>query len=367
MTVESLYTKNLVLPEFCDNEEKTEINLKDVIYITNANNRGYTSIVTINLDTLSIHQSSLLASNLYNVIYMSKDKLYLASNIYNAKRRVTETTIYIYNVNEDNTSFYAFTNFDGTVLDQYSLDEYNNMLRVASTDTNAEIGHYNSIHIYDLNDVNNETKEVKRIGLLNEGLGLPYQTIRSATFNKDRANVVTYETSDPLYDIDLSDPRNPKIIGTFKAPGYSSYLHRLSDTYMLGIGYDDYRNPKLSLYHNDTENNTYINYGNDFLFSELEIDGMYVDYAFITPRELMFITIDGKMTFGMPVNVYDSIKGVYIFEYWIFQIDLSDSVNPIKLQLKINGTKLNSDYLYQYLPYVGYNPLYWSSETYSYM
>ena len=185
---------------------------------------------------------------------------------------------------------------------------------VYGTDLNAEVGYYNSIHIYDLKDLNNDTKEVKRIGLLNEGLGLPYQTIRSATFNKDRASVVTYATSDPLYDIDLSDPRNPKIIGTFEAPGYSSYLHRLSETYMLGIGYDDFRCGKLSLYHNNTENNTYVNYGKDFLFSDLEINGMYADYAFNEPRELMFITIDDVMTFGMPVNVYDSIKGIYIFE-----------------------------------------------------
>lgn len=366
VVAEGLYINNSLLPEYCVNDEKKAVDLSDVIYITNSNNQGYTSIVTINLDTFSIHQSTQLGATLYSVIYMSKNKLYLASNIYNGKRRVYESTIYIYNVNKDNTSFYAFTNFDGNVLDQYSLDEYEDMLRVASTNINAEVGYYNSIHIYDLKDLNNDTKEVKRIGLLNEGLGLPYQTIRSATFNKDRASVVTYATSDPLYDIDLSDPRNPKIIGTFEAPGYSSYLHRLSDTYMLGIGYDDFRNGKLSLYHNDTENNTYVNYGKDFLFADLEINGMYADYAFNEPRELMFITIDDVMTFGMPVNVYDSIKGIYIFEYWIFQIDLNDTVNPIKLKLKINCSTLNPDYMYQYSPYVGYNPLYWSSDTYNY-
>lgn len=364
VVVESLYTKNDVVPEYTRNEEKTSVSLDNIIYITNTNNIGYTSLVTINLETFSIHQSTQLGSSYYNTIYMSKNKIYLASVIFNGKRYMQETTIYIYNVTDSDTTFYAFTTFDGQVLDQYSLDEYKGYLRVASTNTNAEVNYYNSIQIFDLNDVNSSSKEINRVGYLNEGIGKPYQTIRSANFNGDRVSVVTYQNRDPLYDIDLSDPKNPKIIGEFEAPGYSSYLHRFNDTYMLGIGYDDSFEPKITLYHNNTENKTYVNYGNDLLFDNYEKDNLHVSYAYTSPRELMFLTIDDKMTFGIPVHIYDHIKGKYLFEYWIYQIDLNDVINPIKLKLRLNADTFGRiDYEMQY---VGSLPQYWYAEVYNY-
>ena len=40
----------------------------------------------------------------------------------------------------------------------------------------------------------------------------------------------------PLFSVDLSDPYNPKIIGTLKIPGFSEYLHPYGDGLLLGIG-----------------------------------------------------------------------------------------------------------------------------------
>ena len=42
----------------------------------------------------------------------------------------------------------------------------------------------------------------------------------------------------PFYVIDLSDPRNMTVEGELKIPGYSSYLHPISDTLVLGVGQD---------------------------------------------------------------------------------------------------------------------------------
>lgn len=38
--------------------------------------------------------------------------------------------------------------------------------------------------------------------------------------------------------INLSDPKNPKIEGEIKLPGFSSYLHPVSKGLLVGIGYD---------------------------------------------------------------------------------------------------------------------------------
>ena len=48
--------------------------------------------------------------------------------------------------------------------------------------------------------------------------------------------VVTFEQTDPLYTVDLSDPENPVTTGELKIPGYSAYLHPVADGRLLGIG-----------------------------------------------------------------------------------------------------------------------------------
>jgi len=49
---------------------------------------------------------------------------------------------------------------------------------------------------------------------------------------------VTFRQIDPFYTIDLSDPTDPRILGELKIPGFSSYLHPISDTLVLGVGSD---------------------------------------------------------------------------------------------------------------------------------
>ncbi|MEM7678662.1 MAG: beta-propeller domain-containing protein, partial [Myxococcota bacterium] len=50
--------------------------------------------------------------------------------------------------------------------------------------------------------------------------------------------LVTFEQIDPLFTLDLSNPRNPRVIGELKIPGFSSYLHPLDDDHLLAIGVD---------------------------------------------------------------------------------------------------------------------------------
>jgi uncharacterized secreted protein with C-terminal beta-propeller domain len=49
---------------------------------------------------------------------------------------------------------------------------------------------------------------------------------------------VTFRQVDPLYTVDLSDPRAPRVVGSLKVPGYSAYLHPLGDGLLLGVGQD---------------------------------------------------------------------------------------------------------------------------------
>jgi uncharacterized secreted protein with C-terminal beta-propeller domain len=75
-----------------------------------------------------------------------------------------------------------------------------------------------------------------RVGMI-DGLGKTEQ-IYSVRFMGDVAYVVTFRQTDPLYTVDLSDPRSPRLLGELKIPGYSAYLHPVADGRLLGIGQD---------------------------------------------------------------------------------------------------------------------------------
>ena len=79
------------------------------------------------------------------------------------------------------------------------------------------------------------------------------ENMQSARFMGDKAYVVTFINTDPLFAFDLSDPTNPVITGEVMLPGYSAYMHPAGDGYMLGVGYDGTEtglngNAKLSLF-----------------------------------------------------------------------------------------------------------------------
>lgn len=64
------------------------------------------------------------------------------------------------------------------------------------------------------------------------------ESIYSTRFIGDRLYMVTFRQVDPFFVIDLSNPRNPRILGELKVPGFSRYLHPYDDNIVIGIGRD---------------------------------------------------------------------------------------------------------------------------------
>ena len=58
----------------------------------------------------------------------------------------------------------------------------------------------------------------------------------STRFIENKAYMVTYKNTDPLYVIDLSNPSDPTVLGKLKIPGYSTYLHPYDENHLIGIG-----------------------------------------------------------------------------------------------------------------------------------
>ncbi|MCL2337058.1 MAG: beta-propeller domain-containing protein [Firmicutes bacterium] len=119
---------------------------------------------------------------------------------------------------------------DGQVLNQFSMDEYNGYFRLATTSEGSWLSgrseSKNNLFVLD--------ESLKPTGRL---LGLaPAERIYSARFMGDRAYLVTFRQVDPLFVIDLKTPAAPKVLGTLKITGFSSYLQPYDETHLIGIG-----------------------------------------------------------------------------------------------------------------------------------
>lgn len=71
-----------------------------------------------------------------------------------------------------------------------------------------------------------------------DAIGKPGELLYAANILGDRAYLVTFRVTDPLYVIDLSEPTDPYIAGELEIQGYSDYLYPLADGLLLGVGKD---------------------------------------------------------------------------------------------------------------------------------
>ena len=227
-----------------DNKVK-ELSLNNIKYLKDSSSNIQTLIAEVDLNNLdkNINLDSYLI-DIFNA-YISEDSIYLLDEGYNHDEDVRPydifgpkgifvafedvdfsyneiTTIYKFNINKNKgVSYSAKTDIDGRTINQYSMDEKDGNLRIAL-----------------------ETIDGTRIAILDDKLHLLGETekvaedeeMRSSRFVGDKAYLVTYETTDPLFVVDLSDVKDPKVLGELKIPGYSTYLHPYDDTHLIGIG-----------------------------------------------------------------------------------------------------------------------------------
>lgn len=135
----------------------------------------------------------------------------------------------------DNLTLDATGAVPGRLLNQFSLDEYDGHLRVATTIDQQWFGlsgigrageSVNDIYVFD--------EDLDVVGSVQD-LGRD-ERIFSARFVGDRGYLVTFKQIDPFFVLDLSDHKNPTVEGELKIPGFSSYLHPVDEHQVLGVG-----------------------------------------------------------------------------------------------------------------------------------
>ena len=201
----------------------------------------------------------------------------------------------------------------GRLLNQFSMDEYKGYLRVATT-----FGDENDLYVLDEN--------LNIVGSIT-GFGKT-ERIYAVRFIADRGYIVTFRQIDPFFVIDLSDPRKPEIKGELKIPGFSSYLHPITDHLILGIGREE-GYVKISLFDvSDAENPEEVD---KFVLKESWSEVLSNHHAFL---------LDSKhKVFFLPAG-----KNGYVFSY---------EGNKLKLIKAVEAFAVRAIYIDDYLYIVG--------------
>ena len=203
------------------------------------------SIVTIDISKgLDVKAATGVLSS-GETVYASTDALYIATNRWVDWQAIEDSNAIATVVNEATTDIHKFDISDpdsvtyrgsgsvkGYMLSQWSMSEYNGDLRVASTSQPDWRGDQESeSFITVLTEKDGTLETIGQVG----GIGKS-ERIFAVRFIGDVGYVVTFRQTDPLYTLDLSDPTDPKVVGELKIPGYSAYLHPISDDLLIGVG-----------------------------------------------------------------------------------------------------------------------------------
>lgn len=299
-----LYTVTRYSPDYKkETEFYPKVNGKEVtcddVYVDKSKTDCSVNTVVSCYDTADkdseVKKVSVIADS--NVVYCSNDTLYIAGSSYETNNR--STVIHAFSLKDGNVSYKGSGNVPGTCDGQYMMDQSGKYFRIATTDYNVKSDlDVSSLYVLDEN--------LRVIGKL-ENIAHDEQ-IKSVRFMGDTAYVVTFKNTDPLFAVDLSKPNAPKILGEVKLPGFSRYLHPLSQNLLVGIGYDgdeesaDFSKIKISLFDVSNKKNP----------KELTSHIIKNAYCNVDSSDAKaFVTID-ENTFGIPV-IYEDISDDYYY------------------------------------------------------
>lgn len=220
------------LPRYYDSSTGTEnvlADCEDIRYFPRERTLNYLTVAAIPTDTTGDVEREVFIGNSEN-IYASRDNLYVAATNYDETDYYfdsdnAKTVVYRFALSPGNIEYKGRGKVPGTILNQFSMDESDKHLRIATT---QGWGEKSTNNLYVLNTT------MSIVGSLNNLA--PGERIYSTRFMGDRGYMVTFEQIDPLFVFDLSDPTAPRTLGELKIPGFSTYLHPYDENHLIGFG-----------------------------------------------------------------------------------------------------------------------------------
>ena len=223
----------------------------------NANFDGLLNIVSIDINNPSKAVDNLSMLSYSSMVYVSNENIYIIKSEYepvygmsnpdvegksddaevfvesiDVAPIITKTDITKISYKDGKLELLANGSIDGELKDQFCIDEYEGNLRVISS-----LEKSNSVYV-----LGKDLKVLGQIDNIAED-----ERVYSARFDGKIGYFVTYRETDPVFSVDFSDVKNPKLLGELKLPGFSEYLHIWNDSLMLGIGEEEQEDGRLLL------------------------------------------------------------------------------------------------------------------------
>lgn len=218
------------------------LSYESMYFFPDTQDKSFLLLGSINLNKLDEKATIEAYLGASSQLYMSKNHLYIAAYQYSKNfspknngpelsiaRPPVNTAISQFQINNGAITYNASTVVEGRLINQFAMDERDGTFRVATTkDTvwNDDKPSTNNLYTFDM--------QMNPLGSL-EGLAKG-ERIYSVRFMDRFAYMVTFKQVDPLFVIDLKNPKKPAVLGKLKIPGFSNYLHPLDDDHLIGFG-----------------------------------------------------------------------------------------------------------------------------------
>lgn len=328
------------IPQIQTEEGCVSIPMDGIIVPDELTSATYIVLCMLDQDTLTIQDSAAFLSYSSDV-YVSRQTVYATRTYSNVltKDTVTTTTIMTeisgVSYQKNALNWIGSVSIAGSVKDQYSLDEYDGILRAVTTTEVAKAGNYEggsrfqSSHtnasLYCI-DLSKWTVVAKVKDFAPEG-----ESVQSVRFNGDAAYVCTAEVitiSDPVFFFDLSDLDHITYTDTGTIQGYSTSLISFGDGYLVGIGVGDTRDSvKLEVYRESKD-------------GVVSVCSYQVDHAwYITDYKSYLIDRENQL---IGLGIYEMNYEPDITNYFLFSYHEGNLTPVIKTRIKDNIYNLES-------------------------
>ena len=295
---------------------------EDIYYFDDMPIYSMTVVTGIQLETYEVTSQAFLGA--VSEIFASEDSIYTVNSYYtytllNEYRNYSQIVKYDLDTEHATITYVGEARIEGYVGDQYWMDEFEGYFRVV---TSTWWPTHNALYILEEDE---ETDELNIVGSITEGLGKENEQVKSVRFVGNTGYVVTFEQTDPLYRIDLSDPTAPVIVSAIEEPGYSTYMHVWDEEagYVIGFGFSADNSGrvnglKISAY--DTSDPLITEPLESYQLNGEDEEGIYsysYSEASYNPKALMVSPDHGIIAFPVMSYryYYDSEKGYYDYSY----------------------------------------------------
>jgi inhibitor of cysteine peptidase len=350
--------ETVILPKVYFNDKAIDVAASGIYYTNVVDNYfGFTTFVGLNIaDDAQEPANMTIMTSGASSMYVSLNDIYVTYPSSDGQG----VAIYRVHIKENTMTFEAQGKVPGSVLNQYSMDEYNGYFRLATTSWTNGV-QQNNVYV-----LNMSLAVVGRLENLATG-----ENLHSARFMGDKCYLVTFKKTDPLFAIDLSEPASPKVLGSLKIPGYSDYLHPYDENHIIGVGKETveasegdfawYQGLKLSLF--DVSNVNEPKQLSKYVIGDRGTDSPVLSdpkaFLFDKSMNLLVIPVDlaeiDKTAVAPGPNAYGTFvwQGVYVF-----RLTLNDGfvLSGTVTQMENNVTSQNGNYYWM-------NSDYWISRA----